>query len=151
MKRNRPRVDRPRVDQPRVDQPRVNKQGENREAGALTLGYVIVFPAFLITVMTVAQIAFWYLADQTALAAARQGVDAARELNAPAGAGQQAALAFARQAGSGYLSSVSASPVNSTPQTIQITVQGHAPSIVPGFIIHVSEVAQGPVERFTTP
>lgn len=144
----RPRVDQSRVDQSRVDQPRGNA---DRESGALTLGYVIVFPAFLFAVMAVAQITFWYLANQTALAAARQGVDAARELNAPAGAGPQAALSFAQRAGSGYLSSVTASAAGSTPQTIQIRVKGHAPSIVPGFIIGVNEVAQGPVERFTTP
>jgi hypothetical protein len=130
---------------------RLNRRGDSKDAGALTLGYAIVFPAFLFAVMAIAQIAFWYLADQTALAAARQGVDAARELNAPSGAGPQAALAFAHTAGSGYLSNLSASSANSTPQTIQITVTGDAPSIVPGFIIHVSEVAQGPVERFTTP
>jgi len=30
-------------------------------------------------------------------------------------------------------------------------VTGAVPSFVPGLVIHVTEVAQAPVERFTTP
>jgi hypothetical protein len=122
-----------------------------KDAGALSLGYIIVFPAFLLAIMTIIQVSFWYLARQTALAAARQGVDAARELNAPLGAGPTAAMAFVQSAGSGYLLGASASAVGSTGQTIQIRVTGNVVSLIPGVAWPVSQVAQGPVEQFSTP
>ena len=50
--------------------------------GALTLSYVIIVPVFLAAVMVIVQTSLWYLARQAALAAARQGADAARVLNA---------------------------------------------------------------------
>jgi TadE-like protein len=122
-----------------------------KDSGALSLGYVIVFPAFLLAILTVLQASFWYLARQTALAAARQGVDAARVRNAPLSAGPGAALAFARSAGSGYLIGPSANALGSTAQTIQVQVQGQVVSIIPGVRWSVSQVAQAPVEQFTTP
>ncbi len=106
---------------------------------------------FLLAIMTVVQASFWYLARQTALAAARQGVDAARAQNAPAGAGAGAAMAFAHSAGSGYLLNPAVSDGGSTPRTIQITVTGQVVSLLPGVSWAVSQVAQAPVEQFTTP
>ncbi|HEY7144805.1 MAG TPA: TadE family protein [Streptosporangiaceae bacterium] len=121
------------------------------DAGALSLSYILVFPAFLLAILTVLQASFWYLARQTALAAARQGVDAARVQGAPLGAGPGAAVSFARSAGSGYLLGPSANDLGSTAQTIQVQVQGQAVSIIPGVHWRVTQVAQGPVEQFTTP
>ncbi len=120
-----------------------------RDRGALTLELVIVFPALLLTLMIIAQAAVAYMAQQAALAAARQGVEAARVLNAPAGAGPAAALQFARTVASGYLTHATATGGGGGP-TDQITVTGVVPSLVPGLVIHVSETAQAPVERFTT-
>ena len=101
--------------------------------------------------MLIMQATYWYLARQAALAAARQGVDAARTLGARAGAGPVAALTFARSAGSGYLISPTANAAGSTAQTVQIQVQGQVISIFPGFRLAVTQVAQAPVEQFTTP
>jgi len=101
--------------------------------------------------MVIVQASLWYLAREAALAAARQGVDAARVQGAQPGAGVGAALAFARSAASGYLLGPQASPLGSTPSTIQITVSGQVPALVPGLPITVSQVAQAPVEKFTTP
>ena len=56
-----------------------------------------------------------------------------------------------REPGSGYLLGPSASTVGSTATTIKITVSGHVPSLVPGVPIRISQVAEGPVERFTAP
>jgi len=110
-----------------------------------------VFPVFLLAIMTMLQASFWYLARQTALAAARQGVDAARAQNAPLSAGPSAALAFAQSAGSKYLLGPSATAQGSTGQTIQIQVTGQVVSFIPGLNWQVSQVAQAPVEQFTTP
>ena len=110
-----------------------------------------MFPAFLLAIMTILQASFWYLARQTALTAARQGVDAARALNAPLSAGPRAALAFAQSAGARYLLGPSATDLGSTAQTIQIQVTGQVVSFIPGVDWRVSQVAQAPVEQFTTP
>ena len=124
---------------------------EDTQSGALSLGYVIVFPAFLLALMVIVQASFWYLARQTALAAARQGVDAARVQNAPRDSGPGEAMAFARSAGSGYLIGPSANDLGSTARTIQIQVIGEVVSLIPGVHWSVSQVAQAPVEQFTTP
>ena len=71
-------------------------------------------PVFLAAVMVIVQTSLWYLARESALAAARQGADAARVLNAPLGAGPSAALAFARSAASGYLLGPAASTAGSS-------------------------------------
>jgi hypothetical protein len=122
-----------------------------RDTGALILGYVIVVPAFLLAMMVVTQAALWYLARSAALAAARQGVDAARVMHSTPAAGRTAARDFAQRSASGYLLGPSASTVGSTATTIKITVSGHVPSLVPGVPIRISQVAEGPVERFTAP
>jgi Flp pilus assembly protein TadG len=112
---------------------------------------VIIVPVFLAALLIIAQFALWFLAREAALAAARQGTDAARQFNAPRQAGPDTAVAFARRHGSGFLLSPAASAVGSGQATVQITVTGQAPSLVPGLTVRVREVARAPVERFTTP
>jgi Flp pilus assembly protein TadG len=121
------------------------------DTGALTLSYVIIVPVFLMAVMVIAQASLWFLARQAALAAARQGANAARVSSALPSAGPSAALAFARSAASGYLLSPSATGAGSTAATIQIRVTGQVPSIVPGLVVRVTEAAQAPVEKFAAP
>jgi Flp pilus assembly protein TadG len=119
------------------------------DRGALTLSYVAVLPFVFLFLMVLIQAAFWFLARDAALAAARQGADAARALNAPVSAGPAAALAFAHQAGEGYLhpaATVTGTGGSST--TISVTVSGHVPSFVPGFVVRVSETVQAPAEEF---
>jgi Flp pilus assembly protein TadG len=122
-----------------------------RDDGALILTYVIIVPVFMLAIMVIIQGALWYLAREAALAAARQGVDAARVRGAAAGAGRQAALAFARNDASGYLLGPSATDGGSTPTTVQITVSGHVPTFVPGLTINISQVVRAPVEHFVAP
>ena len=69
----------------------LRRRVSGRDAGALILSYLIVVPVFMLAVMVIVQSALWYLAREAALAAARQGVDAARVPGAVAGAGPQAA------------------------------------------------------------
>jgi hypothetical protein len=98
--------------------------------------------------MVMIQASFWFLARESALAAARQGADAARALGASRAAGPTAALAFARRAGSGYLDDPSASLAGSSATTVSISVTGRVPSFVPGLVVNVSETVQAPVEEF---
>ncbi len=125
-----------------------------RDDGALVLTYVIIVPVFMLVIMVIIQGALWYLAREAALAAARQGVDAARLPGAAAGAGTQAALAFARNDASGYLlgpSAASSASAGNATTTIQITVTGHVPTFVPGLVIDISQAVQAPVEKFVAP
>jgi Flp pilus assembly protein TadG len=124
-----------------------------RDDGALVLTYVIIVPVFMLAVMVIIQGALWYLAREAALAAARQGVDAARVRGVVARGetGRAAALAFARDDASGYLLGPSASDRGSTATTIQITVAGHVPTFVPGLGINISQAVQAPVEQFVAP
>ncbi|MEP7025598.1 MAG: TadE/TadG family type IV pilus assembly protein [Actinomycetota bacterium] len=136
----------------RIRRPRRPNPGPGRgDRGALTLSYVIIVPVFLAAVMIIVQFSLWYLAREAALAAAQQGADAARTFGGSSTAGPAAALAFARREGSGYLLAVGASAAGSGRNTVQITVTGRAPSLVPGLTITVRQVARAPVERFTTP
>jgi Flp pilus assembly protein TadG len=118
------------------------------DRGALTLSYVAVLPFVFGLIMVLIQASLWFLARNAALAAARQGVDAARSFHGSRAAGPAAALAFARQAGQGYLENPQATAAGSTNTTITITVSGHVPSFVPGMAVSVSETAQAPVEAF---
>ncbi len=122
--------------------------------GALTLSYVIIVPVFLAVLMVIVQASVWYLAREAALAAARQGVDAARVLDAAPGAGPSTAVAFARSAAPGFLlnpRAYTADPKATAQGTIRVTVTGTVPSLVPGLPLHVTQAAAGPVEQFTTP
>jgi len=112
---------------------------------------VIIVPVFMLAIMVIIQGALWYLAREAALAAARQGVDAARVRGAQVGAGPQAALAFARDNASGYLLGPAATGSGSSAATIQITVTGHVPTFVPGVVINISQVVQAPAEKFIAP
>ena len=120
----------------------------SREAGALTISYVLIVPVFLIGIMTVVQASIWYLARDTVLAAARHGADVARTSTPPPGSGAQAAISFATSATSGLISNVTASTRGTTATTVRITVSARIPSFVPGLVIHVHEVVTAPVERF---
>src|SRR5262249_21983245 len=87
---------------------------DRRDRGALTLSYVIVVPVFLLALMIITQLAMWYLARNAALAAARQGVDAARVQPVSTAAGVTAAVRFARASASGYLLGPRATPAGSS-------------------------------------
>jgi hypothetical protein len=117
--------------------------------GALTLSYVVLIPVFLAGIMVIVQACVWYLARETAIAAARQGADVARTANPPPGSGAAAAVIFARKAAPGFLLGPTASAAGSTAATVRITVTGRVPTLVPGMVIKVSEVVTAPVERFT--
>lgn len=131
-----------------VSRPREATRLRDNDRGALTLSYVAVLPFVFLFIMVLIQASFWFLARDAALAAARQGADAARAMNAPRAAGPAAALAFARLAGQGYLQDPAASATGSTGVTISITVSGHVPSFVPGLVVHVTETVHAPAEKF---
>jgi Flp pilus assembly protein TadG len=118
------------------------------ERGALTLSYATVLPFLFLMIMVVIQASLWFLAREAAIAAARQGADAARALGASSDAGPAAAVAFARQAGRGYLDDPAARAFVSAGGTVSVTVTGRVPSFVPWLAVGVSETVQAPAEEF---
>jgi Flp pilus assembly protein TadG len=130
--------------------PRARRRNLLGDRGALTLGYVVVMPVFLLGIMIIVQASAWYLARETALAAARHGADVARTAHPVPGSGAQAAVAFARSAAPGFLLSPAASARGTSATTVRITVTGRAPSLVPGLVITVREVVTAPIERFVS-
>lgn len=119
--------------------------------GALTLSYAVIIPVFLAAILVIVQACVWYLARETAIAAARWGADVARIAHPPPGAGTQAAVAFARRAAPGFLLGPAATAAGSSAATVRIRVSGRVPSLVPGMVIRVSEVVMAPIERFAAP
>lgn len=128
---------------------RLRRFGLLGDEGALTLSYVVVIPVFLASIMVIVQACVWYLARETAIAAARQGADIARTAQRPPGSGAAAAVAFARRAAPGFLLAPAATTSGSSAATIRIVVTGRVPSLVPGLVLTVSETVTAPVERFT--
>jgi Flp pilus assembly protein TadG len=118
------------------------------DGGALTLSYVVILPVIFLFLMSVIQASFWFLARNAALAAARQGAEAARTLGSSDATGHAAAVSFAQHVGSGYLLDPNASVLTLGGSTVTVTVWGHVPSFIPGFAVNVSETVQAPVERF---
>lgn len=118
------------------------------DRGALVLSYVVVLPVVFLLLMVLVQASLWFLARDAALAAARYGADAARVLGARRSDGASAALAFARQAGNGYMLNPVAALTGSSATTVAVSVTAQVPSFVPGLPIHVTETAQAPVESF---
>jgi Flp pilus assembly protein TadG len=123
------------------------RQPDRVDSGALTLSYVIVFPAVLVALLFIVQAALYFMAHNLALAAAQQGADVAREYNSTDGAGSAAALSMIRQGGSGMLETDRA-VTSRTGNTVTVTVSGQAWSLVPGLPVVVSETVQEPLERF---
>ena len=88
---------------PRGHTGRLERAVLRRDDGALTLSYVVLVPVFLAGIMVIVQACVWYLARETAIAAARQGADVARTAHPPPGGGAAAAVIFARKAAPGFL------------------------------------------------
>jgi hypothetical protein len=109
----------------------------------------LLFPTLLLLVMLAINAAYWYHARSVALAAARDGLSAARLQGSSPAVGVSAATDYARSTGSGVLAGVQASAAGSTATSVCITVRGTAPLMVPLLNVAVSQHACGPVERVT--
>ncbi|GAA3120136.1 hypothetical protein GCM10010466_08700 [Planomonospora alba] len=121
------------------------------DAGSITVEVVIVLPVIMLTVLACMQVCLLFFARSVALAAAQQGVRAARAEGASRTAGADAARSYAERTAGGFLHSISASAGGDT-TTVRVVVRGRSLSMVP-FLesIPVTGEAAGAVERFTVP
>lgn len=121
------------------------------DGGSASVELVILFPALLLIVTALIQYSLWFHARSIALAAAQQGVSAARAYHSDPTAGRETALAFVADHGAGTL--LDANATGSTPVAghIQVVVTGRSLAVIPGAPgLSVSQSASGPIERFTT-
>jgi Flp pilus assembly protein TadG len=122
----------------------------DQERGSATLEITVLFPAVLLATFGLVQGALYYHARDIALAAAADGLTAARSRAGSGDEGRRAALAFlARAGGEDVLAAASVSSVR-TATTAHVSVSGHVISLLPGLSgWSVTQTASGPVERFT--
>ncbi|MDP3893633.1 TadE family protein [Nocardioides sp.] len=117
----------------------------------MSLELVVLFPAVLLLIFGIIQAGLVYHARNVALAAAQEGVRAARAENGTAAAGAAAANSFVEQAGGqDVLRGLTITPQR-TPTRAVVRVRGRSLSVLPGVPgIPVTQVARAPVERVTT-
>jgi hypothetical protein len=118
------------------------------DRGSVTAEAVIALPVIMFTVMACMQVCLLFFAQSVALAAAQQGVRAARAYGASPTSGAGVARRFAEQTASGFLTSISTASTGDS-STVRVTVRGRSLSLVP-FLpsIDISEQAAGAIERF---
>ncbi len=122
------------------------------DRGSSTVEAVILFPVFLLLIFAAVQAGVFFYGRSAALAAAQQGLQAARVENGTTDAATGAAQRFLRSGGSGgaLLDNVTISP-NRSADTATVTVSGSVPSLIPGATFTVTQSASGTVERLTSP
>jgi Flp pilus assembly protein TadG len=120
------------------------------DRGSSSLEITVLFPVVLLLVFAVVQGALYYHARNVALAAASDGLTAARARAGSSEEGRRAAASFLERAGGrDVLLDAQVAAVRSG-ATAEVTVSGHVMSLLPGLPgLSVSQTASGPVERFT--
>ncbi|MFJ2774887.1 TadE/TadG family type IV pilus assembly protein [Streptomyces sp. NPDC087300] len=110
-----------------------------------TLALVVLMLAF-----TTIQVGFYYHARKVAQSAARQGVDTGRQFGASEADGAAQAQDYLAKFGNS-VRGAQVSTSGSGPERIRVTVTGDVATLVPGLTLHVSQHADGPIERWTNP
>lgn len=124
--------------------------GRPPDRGSASLEIAILGPAMLLLIFVVVQAGLWFFARGLALAAAQEGVDAARGYRASSSAGVARAQSFLQRAAGDSLRAATVSDAGSTPTRVRIEVRGRSLSVLPGVPgLSVVQSAQGPAERFT--
>ena len=130
---------------------RKRRFGRREDQGSTTLEIVVLFPAVLLATFGLIQGALYYHARDVALAAAADGLTAARSRGARAEDGRRTALAFLQRAGGDDVLASSSVLSRRDATTAEVTVSGRALSLIPGVPgWAVQQTASGPVERFTS-
>jgi Flp pilus assembly protein TadG len=125
----------------------VRRRGER---GSATLEIAVLFPAVLLATFGLIQGALYYHARNVALAAATDGLTAARARTGNGEQGRQVAVAFLERAGGEEVLLNSSVSSTRSVTTATVTVTGRTLSLVPGLAgWSVTQTASGPVERFT--
>ncbi|MEG9553058.1 TadE/TadG family type IV pilus assembly protein [Streptomyces baarnensis] len=99
---------------------------------------------------TIVQVGLYFHAQTAAQSAARHGVESGRQFGAGPGNGVTQAQTYLARFG-GSVQGASVSSAGSSAQKVRITVRGRVATLVPGLTLNVTQHAEGPTERWTTP
>lgn len=120
------------------------------ERGSVALEFAILFPLVLVLTFGGVQVAFWFQARAMCQGAAQAGVRAGRVLDAPVGAGQDAASAYLAATAGDTVgdAKITESP---TPTTVSVRCTGTALQVMPlpGLPLNVAQSAAAAREQFT--
>jgi len=148
MFQRRTRLSRPTRGERPTTEPQAPEPGRRRWRlrgdGPVELA-ILALPTMILSFVVVQAGIVWY-ADTIALGAATQGVNAARGYQSNTTAGNAKAYSFLLAVGS----MISYKRVTTRPvgNEMVCTVEGQAPSIVPGLTFRIRQSARGPIERF---
>ncbi|MBS2545371.1 pilus assembly protein [Catenulispora sp. NL8] len=121
------------------------------DSGSAPIETVLLFPAFALITLMIVQGCMWFFAREVAIAAATEGARTGSAYNSGPAAGVDRANDLLNRTNNAKLLSAQVSAAGSTATTVQITVSGHAPSILFGFAApSVTAVVDMPVERLTS-
>lgn len=119
------------------------------DRGAAALELAVLGPVVLLATFAIVQAGLVSYARALALAAAREGVTAARAYQAPATAGPDRARAFLTTHAADSLTDTRVDPRGSTATTVRIEVTGRALTVLPGLPpITIRQHAQAERERY---
>jgi hypothetical protein len=126
------------------------RRAQGEEAGVATLAVVLVVPAVLLLVSTVAQFVVYYHATHVATAAAQEAARAAQLADGTEAAAREQGLAFLAQAGPKLVLEPRVVVTrDAVAEVAWVEVHGRAPQLVPGIVpLTVTATATGPLERF---
>ncbi len=119
------------------------------DEGTSAIELVLYMPLLMIAILLTVQFSLVYLGKEAASAAAREAARVARVTGDPA-QGEAKGVSYAADLGRGVLDGVSVSVVAVPGEQVRATVTGTAPELLPAFlgVSEVTEVVQGPIERF---
>ena len=133
----------------RAPGPGVRWRAIQADRGSVSLELAIAFPVVLLLVTALLQYGLWFFARTVALAAAQEGVTAARVLDAVPADGVERAAQYIEDNGADTLMAPTVVATSPTAGIVVVEVSGRSLSVVPGMTLTVTQSAQGPVESFT--
>lgn len=137
--------------QSRPAEARPGRRALSGDGGSASLEIAILFPVLLLVITAIVQYGLWFHARSIALAAAQEGVTAARIYTAEPTAGIDRARAFLDAHGADTLTDAAITATSPGMGQVGVQVTGRSLSLLPGVPgLTVTQSAQGPVERFTT-
>lgn len=119
------------------------------EEGTSAIELVLYMPLLMIAILVTVQFSLVYLGKEAASASAREAARVARVTGDP-NQGEAKGRSYAADLGRGVLNGVDVTVVPVPGQQVRATVSGKAPELLPSFlgISRVTEIVQGPIERF---
>lgn len=120
---------------------------QRRDAGALTLEFVITMPMLLLTLMAAVQLGLVAHAQSAAQAAADEGASLARAYDGSASQGKARAHEYVTRLAGSMFSNYQVSADRGA-QTASVTITAQVTSLVPGWSPTIQRTSTGPVERF---